>query len=78
MAVGREMPFPLPLGTDGKEVVWQKCLERLRIYEKWEGLFREKQQVMDVSDHCAASCRVQTIAKTETLRDRKALLLSTS
>ena len=46
-----EMLFPLPLGTDGIEVVWQKCLE---------GLFRVKQQVMDGSDHCAPSCRVQS------------------
>ena len=54
MAAGREVPFPLPLGTDGMEVVWQKCLERLKVYD------RGKQQVMDVSDHCAARRRVQT------------------
>ena len=75
MAARKEVPFPLPLGIDGVEVVWQKCLERLKVYEKWEGLFREKQQVMDVSEYCAASCRVQTIAKIEMLRGRKALLL---
>lgn len=60
MAVGREMPFPLPLGTDGMEVVWQKYLEMLKVCEKWEGLFRGKQQVMDGSDLCAASWRVQS------------------
>ena len=45
-AAEREMPFSLPLKTDGIEVVWQKCLEGSKFCEKWQGLFRGKQQVM--------------------------------
>lgn len=40
MAAGKEMPFRLPLGTDGMGVVREKCLEMLRVCEEWEGLIR--------------------------------------
>ncbi len=40
MAAGREMPFRLPLGTDGMGVVREKCEGMLRVCEEWEGLIR--------------------------------------
>lgn len=40
MAKGKEMPFRLPLGTDGMEVVREKCLGMLKVCEEWEGLIR--------------------------------------
>ena len=40
IAAERGMPFRLPLGRDGMEVVRQKCLEMLKVCEEWEGLIR--------------------------------------
>lgn len=40
MASGKEMPFRLPLGTDGMGVVKEKCLGMLRVCEEWDGLIR--------------------------------------
>lgn len=40
MAVGKEMPFRLPLGTDGMSVVREKCLHLLKVCEKWQELIQ--------------------------------------
>lgn len=40
MAAGKEMPFRLPLGTDGMGVVREKCLATLKVCEEWQGLIQ--------------------------------------
>ena len=36
MAAGKEMPFRLPLGSDGMQVVREKCLGTLKVCDEWQ------------------------------------------
>lgn len=38
MAAGKEMPFRLPLGSDGLAVIRDKCLDMLKVCEEWQDL----------------------------------------
>ena len=40
MAGGKDMPFRLPLGSDGMGVIRDKCVGMLKVCEEWQGLIQ--------------------------------------
>lgn len=50
MAVGKEMPFRLPLGSDGMGVVREKCLGMLKVCEEWQGLIQSTDFASETED----------------------------